>query len=263
MSKRDGAILEILTAEQRIEVTALADRLGVSSVTMRKDLDALQGKGLVQREHGFALLVNPNDVSGRLARHYEEKRRIARKAAVLVPDGSTVMIESGSCCALLARELADVKAGVTIVTNSAFIAGYIRDSARVETVLLGGVAQRDSQVMVGPLVRMCAREFLVNRLFVGWMAGPMASASRMATRCARRPCAPWQSPPRRSSSSRSPTSSGATACRPCALMASPCASSRTRASPRTTAVASAGWGSPSIWRSTQRPRGPHPWPATA
>ncbi|MBS6417492.1 MAG: DeoR/GlpR transcriptional regulator [Olsenella uli] len=167
MSKRDGAILEILTAEQRIEVTTLADRLGVSSVTMRKDLDALQGKGLVQREHGFALLVNPNDVSGRLARHYEEKRRIARKAAVLVPDGSTVMIESGSCCALLARELADVKSGVTIVTNSAFIAGYIRDSARVETVLLGGVAQRDSQVMVGPLVRMCAREFLVNRLFVG------------------------------------------------------------------------------------------------
>ena len=259
MSKRDGAILEILTAEQRIEVTALADRLGVSSVTMRKDLDALQGKGLVQREHGFALLVNPNDVAGRLARHYEEKRRIARKAAVLVPDGSTVMIESGSCCALLARELADVKSGVTIVTNSAFIAGYIRDSARVETVLLGGVAQRDSQVMVGPLVRMCAREFLVNRLFVGvdgWADGiGFTNGDQMRAEAVRAMAESAEEVVVLTESDK--------ACRPCALMASPCASSRTRASPRTTAVASPGWGSPSIWRSTQRPRGPHLWPATA
>ncbi|WP_058270670.1 DeoR/GlpR family DNA-binding transcription regulator [Olsenella massiliensis] len=167
MSRRDNQILEMLTKDKRLEVTALAERLGVSNVTMRKDLDALQALGLVKREHGFALLSNPNDLGGRLAYHYEEKRRIARKAAELVPDGSTVMIESGSCCALLARELADTRQGVTIITNCAFIASYIRDSGSVETTLLGGVVQRDSQVMVGPLVRLCAREFLVDYLFVG------------------------------------------------------------------------------------------------
>ncbi|MDO4796870.1 MAG: DeoR/GlpR family DNA-binding transcription regulator [Coriobacteriales bacterium] len=174
MAKRDNQILDILTAEQKVEVAELSRRLGVSEVTVRKDLDALRAKGLVVREHGFATLANPNDVGGRLAYHYDEKRRIARAAAAMVPDGSTVMVESGSCCALLARELADTRKGVTIVTNSAFIAGYVRDSTRVSVTLLGGTCQRDSQVMVGPLVRTCAQEFYVDRLFIGadgWIEG--------------------------------------------------------------------------------------------
>ena len=174
MGKRDGKILDILTTERKVEVAVLSSTLGVSEVTVRKDLDALQAKGLVIREHGFATLANPNDVGGRLAYHYKEKLHIARRAASLVPDGSTVMIESGSCCALLARELADTKDGVTIVTNSAFVANYVRDSTRVSVTLLGGTYQRDSQVMVGPLVHACAQEFFVERLFIGtdgWIEG--------------------------------------------------------------------------------------------
>ncbi len=167
MSKRDSKILEIVTTQQRVEVAALAETLGVSAVTIRKDLDALQAKGLLIREHGYAMPTNPNDVGGRLAYHYEEKRLIARRAAELVPDGAAIMLESGSCCALLARELADTKEGVTIITNSAFVATYVRDAANVDVVLLGGTFQRDSQVMVGPLVRTCAQEFYVDRLFIG------------------------------------------------------------------------------------------------
>ena len=174
MSKRDNLILETLTSRGKTEVAALAEALGVSEVTVRKDLDALQAKGLVRRMHGFATLANPNDVGGRLAYHYEQKRLIAQAAARLVDDGSTVMIESGSCCALLARELADTKDGVTIVTNSAFICNYVRDSTHVACTLLGGAYQRDSQVMVGPLVRTCAQEFYVDKLFIGadgWIEG--------------------------------------------------------------------------------------------
>lgn len=167
MAKRDAQILELLTSQGRTEVSALAETLGVSEVTVRKDLDALQRRGLVIRRHGFATLANPNDVGGRLAYHYEQKLLIAREAARLVPDGSTIMLESGSCCALLARELADHADGVTIVTNSAFICDYVRDSPRVSCTLLGGAYQRDSQVMVGPLVRTCAQEFYVDRLFIG------------------------------------------------------------------------------------------------
>ena len=174
MGKRDSKILDILTSEHRVEVSTLSERLGVSEVTVRKDLDALQTRGLVIRAHGSATLANPNDVAGRLAYHSEEKRHVARAAAALVPEGATVMIESGSCCALLAREIADTKDGVTIVTNSAFIANYVRDSSRVSCTLLGGTYQRDSQVMVGPLVRTCAQEFYVDRLFIGtdgWIEG--------------------------------------------------------------------------------------------
>ena len=174
MSKRDSFILDIITSEKQVEVADLAARMGVSTVTMRKDLDALQERGLIVRAHGFATLANPNDAGGRLAYHYEEKRLIARRAAELVPDGATIMVESGSCCALLARELAETKTSVTIITNSAFIANYVRDAANVTVVLLGGTYQRDSQVMVGPLVRTCVQEFYVDSLFAGtdgWIDG--------------------------------------------------------------------------------------------
>ena len=174
MAKRDSDILQIVTTEKKVEVASLAERLGVSTVTMRKDLDALQAKGLVVREHGYAMLANPNDVGGRLAYHYDEKLLIARRAAELVPDGATIMVESGSCCALLVRVLADTKQNVTVITNSAFIANYVRDSSNVSCTLLGGTYQRDSQVMVGPLVRTCAQEFYVDHLFIGadgWIDG--------------------------------------------------------------------------------------------
>lgn len=77
------------------------------------------------------------------------------------------MLESGSCCALLADALVKTKRDVTIITNSAFIAGYIRKAPGAKIVLLGGDYQTESQVMVGPITRKCAEEFYVGKLFIG------------------------------------------------------------------------------------------------
>ena len=167
MSSRTNRILEILTERERAEVAELAEALGVSQVTMRKDLTELERRGLIRREHGWAMLRSTDNVEGRLAYHYEEKRRIARRAAGLVRDGDTIMVESGSCCALLAAELAAQGRDVTIVTNSAFIAAYVRDAPTVQVVLLGGIYQKDAQVMVGPMVRACVEGFYVDLLFAG------------------------------------------------------------------------------------------------
>lgn len=164
---RESQILELLSQAGRMEVSALSRELGVSQVTIRKDLDTLEQRGILRREHGFAVLGSPDDVNSRLAVHYEQKRRIAQKAAELVSPGETVMIESGSCCALLAEEIAQSKPGATIITNSAFIASYIRRAEGARVVLLGGDFQNDAQVMVGPILQVCARQFFVERLFVG------------------------------------------------------------------------------------------------
>lgn len=164
---RETMILELLTAEHRLEVSALAGRVGVSQVTMRKDLDDLERRGLVIREHGCALLRSSDDVQSRIAYHYEAKRKIAERAAELVDNGDTIMIESGSCCALLADVLVQRRKDLTILTNSAFIASYIRGKGAVQTILLGGIYQPEAQVMVGPMVRLCAEGFFVSRFFIG------------------------------------------------------------------------------------------------
>lgn len=167
MSKRSERILEMLTEQGRIEVSRLSEVLGVSQVTIRKDLDELEGRGIIVREYGCAVLKSPDDISSRLAYYYEAKRKIAERAAELVSNGDTIMIESGSCCALLAETLAKDKKDLTIITNSAFIAGYIRGNPNVQVVLLGGIYQQDSQVMVGPLVSQCAESFFVKNFFIG------------------------------------------------------------------------------------------------
>ncbi|OOM80915.1 DeoR/GlpR family DNA-binding transcription regulator [Clostridium sp. BL-8] len=166
MINRYTKLLEIVNENKRIEVSKLAELLKVSQVTIRKDLGALEEKGLLKREHGYAVMTSSDDINSRLAFNYDIKRKIAHLASELVSDGETIMIESGSSCALLAEELAYNKKDITIITNSTFIASYIREG-NAKVVLLGGDYQPESQVVVGPLTRKSVKDFFVDKLFVG------------------------------------------------------------------------------------------------
>ena len=167
MTNRHTKILEVLTKNQKVEVTTLSNILGVSQVTVRKDLDQLEERGLICREHGYARLDRLDDIGKSMAYHYDIKKRIAKAAAAKVEEGETVMIESGSCCAILAEELAMNKKDVTIITNSVFIANFIRHAPHVKLILLGGYYQSDSQVLVGPMTRKCGEIFFSDKFFIG------------------------------------------------------------------------------------------------
>ena len=167
MNSRHVKILELITEYKKMEVTKLSELLEVSQVTIRKDLDALESNEMIIREHGYATLNNKDDINNRLALHYDVKQKIAAMVVKDIEDGETIMIESGSCCALVAKEIAETKKDVTLITNSAFIADYIRKVGTVKIILLGGEYQSESQVMVGPMMRQCASAFFVDKLFVG------------------------------------------------------------------------------------------------
>lgn len=167
MVDRQTRLLELLVAEERLEVRRIAELLGVSQVTVRKDLDTLAARGLVRREHGVAELLSQKDPTGQLAYHARTKRQIAQLAARTVHDGETVMIESGPCCAMLAEILATEKQNVTIITNSFFVAGHIHGKGSANIVVIGGVYQQDSHVLVGQLVKQCVDVLHVNKLFIG------------------------------------------------------------------------------------------------
>lgn len=167
MHIRHTKLLNMVNNKKRIAVTELAKLLDVSEVTIRKDLSSLEQMGLLRREHGYATMSQSDDIANHLSFNYETKRRIALKAATTVKNGETVMIESGSCCTLLAEELAMNRRDVTIITNSAFIASFVRKSPGAHIILLGGEYQNESQVMVGPMIKKCVQDFYVDKLFVG------------------------------------------------------------------------------------------------
>lgn len=167
MTGRQNRILEYVIENGRVEIAELAAMMAATEGAVRKDLDHLEHKGLLRREHGFALPAHEDNMASRLAYHREIKRTIAHRVADTVQDGETVMIESGSTCALLADELSRNHRGITIITNSAFIADYTRRNDGAKVVLLGGDYQPESQVCVGPLAHAGAASFYVNRLFIG------------------------------------------------------------------------------------------------
>ena len=160
-------IIQLVSQKKKIDVNSLSEQLKVSKVTIRKDLDKLESKGLLRREHGYAVLNSGDDLNVRLSYNYNIKRRIAEKAAELVQDNDTVMIESGSTCALLAEVLCQTKRNIKIITNSCFIANYIRQYNSCQIILLGGYYQPNSEVTVGPLLKEMVSLFHVNHVFVG------------------------------------------------------------------------------------------------
>ena len=166
MNERHIMIVELVSRKGRMEVNELARLLETSTVTIRKDLDYLEDKGILKRERGYALLKSKDDINYRMAFQYKEKQRIAAAAAGLVEDGETIIVESGSTCALFVEYLAMNKHGITVVTNSAYIAGYVKEGD-IQIVLLGGNYQRHVQAMVGPMTKECAAKFHVDKMFTG------------------------------------------------------------------------------------------------
>jgi len=159
-------ILDLLASNKTIKLSLLAELLDVSMVTLRRDLDSLEKRGIICRTHGYVSLDGADDTGKRMAINHLIKRKIANAAAQTVEEGKTVMLESGSCCALLAEELAIARKNVTIITNSVFIANFVCRMP-IKVILLGGHLQPESHVLAGPITVNCAQMFFSDKFFLG------------------------------------------------------------------------------------------------
>ena len=166
LNDRQNKILEILGRGDLATVAALSEALKVSSVTIRQDLNYLEGEGLLKRVHGGAVLKGADDLSNRLGYNYEQKLQIAKKVASRVCEGETILIESGSVNVLLARELLKVKK-VTIVTTNVYLARQFRKNEQANIIILGGIYQHDSETLVGKMTRACIDQININKAFIG------------------------------------------------------------------------------------------------
>ena len=171
--ERQYLILEKLQRNRQVTVAGLSAALGVSEVTIRRDLREMDAQGKLQRAHGGAIAAEPAPaeppVVQRRARTKHCKEYIGREAAALVADGESVFVGSGSTTACVARHLVGHK-NLTVVTNALSVANELAGAAGVTVVVTGGMMRQSELSLVGHIAEQSLREVRVDKVIMGMQA---------------------------------------------------------------------------------------------
>ncbi len=164
-------IQEMIAGDGKVEVQELAGYFGVSTMTIRRDLQAMTQKGLLERTHGGAVLSKARNllqppIMMRLFEHVEEKKAIARAAAKLIQRGEKIYIAAGTTTYWVARAIAS-RSDLTVVTNSLPVANLLCTSKDVEVIVVGGFLRRNEYSMVGHFAEAMVHDLRLDKVIVG------------------------------------------------------------------------------------------------
>ncbi len=165
--------MQRLRTDGATSVDDLARLLGVSSATIRRDLQHLDEAGQITRVHGGAIIPADGSEDADLQRPFatvaadetSDKRAIARLAATVVSDGDVVLLDVGTTTQLLAKELRGRR--ITVMTTSLAVLDVLRDDPAVELILMGGWVRRAYHSLVGVLTEDALRQVHADLAFLG------------------------------------------------------------------------------------------------
>ena len=166
---REQVILSALRTTGRVAVNDLAARFGVSSVTVRKDLDALERRSLLRRVRGGAVSLGASDegsFEARFTDSRDRKQAIAKAAAAAVRDGDVIAIDSSTTAFYLAQEIVD-RRGLVVVTNGLRLATLLMEQSSARVLVLGGVLRRSAGSLVGPIGDVLSSRGRIAKGFFG------------------------------------------------------------------------------------------------
>jgi DeoR/GlpR family transcriptional regulator of sugar metabolism len=170
--QRQAYILERVRESGGVRVADLVRQLGVSDMTIRRDLETLNERGLLEKVHGGATslsgsaLFEPGFVA-KSALQMSEKEGIAEGAAALVQPGTAIGVSAGTTTYALAQRLVDVP-GLTVVTNSVRVADVLYSTGRSDqTIILTGGVRTPSDALVGPFAVAALRTIHLDLVFMG------------------------------------------------------------------------------------------------
>ena len=175
-AERQLRIRQMFEGRDFLDLENLCRGLDASESSVRRDLDVLEGEGMLKRVYGGAVPVSPPgnsafDFTVESERSSDEKSRIARVTASLIEDGQTVILDGGSTVAAVARELAARSQGVSrslhVITNSLPIAETLESSRNIELTLTGGYLDSRRRVMLGPLCEQMLSLIRADVLIMG------------------------------------------------------------------------------------------------
>jgi DeoR family transcriptional regulator of aga operon len=172
VEERRRRIMEQFETKERVTVDELVGLFGVSAVTIRGDLDALAEVGAVVRSHGGALkrVDAPEDVpiTVKETLHHAEKVRIGHAATRMIQDGETIMLDSGTTTAEIARQIPYRKLrSLNVITNALNIAMELAAQPNVRLIMIGGILRQASYSLAGPHAEQVLQGLHADRLFLG------------------------------------------------------------------------------------------------
>jgi len=166
--QRQGLILDEVRSTGGVRVSDLVDRLGVSDMTIRRDIGVLAGRGLVTRVHGGATAAGTEPGSTvQAAQRTDAQRAIAAAAATLIEPGAAVALSADPTATVLAAALSSIPR-LTVVTNSLPAAAVLHEAGRADlSVVLTGGERTSSDALVGPVAAAALAGLHVDWLLMG------------------------------------------------------------------------------------------------
>jgi len=169
--ERRRKIQEVIEQDGRITVEEIVGKFKVSAVTARADLDILSDRGDLVRSHGGAVRqLNPVvDYPLRFKEtiHHAEKVRIGHAAAQLIKPNQTIILDSGTTTAQIARQIKTARIQpLTIITNALNIAYELAETEGVSLIMIGGILRHASSSFVGPQAERMLQDLHADELFL-------------------------------------------------------------------------------------------------
>lgn len=171
IDERRRLIREMVEARGSVTVDELADSFGISKVSIRSDLRLLDSMGVLVRSRGGALVIRDGDdlpITIKENLHRAQKIRIAEEAVKQIVDGETIILDSGSTTAEIAKQIRGLKLNsINVITNALNIAVLLANTAHVNLIMLGGVLRNNSYSLSGPQAERALEGLYADRLFLG------------------------------------------------------------------------------------------------
>lgn len=167
---RENAIRDLLFERGEIRLDALAEQMGVSLATIRRDVTALAQRGVVERSHGAARIAEARTELGfsrRTQLNIAAKRAIAAAAGAQLRPGETVILDSSTTVLQFAHYLRVNPIPLSVFTNSLAIASELASVEEIAVTVMGGRLRPENMSLVGPFAQASLRGLWVDRLFLG------------------------------------------------------------------------------------------------
>lgn len=168
-AERQKKILEVITTQQIVSITQLVEEIGVSHMTIRRDIKALEAMGQVVPISGGVQLIErlinepTHETKSRLQQ--DEKAAIGAKAAEYVPERGTVFLDAGTTTYEIARQIKNYP-DLLVVTNDFEIASYLMRNGRCKLMHTGGSVNKESYSSVGELAARFIKNISIDVAFL-------------------------------------------------------------------------------------------------